>query len=198
MLIVYIAIILVILGFIFVITSVEVRKEIVVERTGFPRGNADAALMDQQNPSSEVTESSLSELSEMFRNENHSALDSTAVTEHEGSISQENNFAKSLFDVTLYIDESGMSLESGQIDPVSLKKVIREGSGTAEIGADALMIRIGKKLFRYDYYRLDKVGGSGESVLLSVRGSAGATIVIADDPSFFPSVSSEYSLFVNR
>ena len=198
MIIVYLAIILVILGFIFVITSVEVRKEIIIERTGSSHRIADTVLPDQKS-GHDGAESSLPRLSERFPEESSLKTNSAVIAEEDDVvISQEKSVTKSLYDVTLYVDENGISLEPGQIDSASLKKVIREGSGTAEISADALMIRIGKKLFRYDYYRLDKVGGSGESVLLSVRGSAGATIVIADDPSFFPCVSSEYSLFVNR
>jgi hypothetical protein len=198
MIIVYLAIILVVLGFIFVITSVEVRKETIIERVGPSRGFPETAFRGPDKSDSGNTESPAPHLSDMFKNENSLEIVTTEISEHEMSIPQENPSVKSLYDVTLYVDENSISFESGQIDPASLKRVIREGSGTAEISPDALMIRIGKKLFRYDYYRLDKVEGAGESVLLSVRGSSGVTIVIADDPSFFPRVSSEYSLFVSR
>jgi hypothetical protein len=197
MTILYLAIILVILGFIFVVTSVEVRKETVIEKVPVRR-SAKRTEADQKQSAQEVSDFSQPHLSDAFRNENSLDIDEVIIKEQAPSSTQEDSSAKSLYDVILYIDANGISLESGQLDPAALNKVVREGAGTAEISSDSLMVRIGKKLFRFDYYRLDKVGGSGESVLLSVKGSVGASILIADDPSFFPRVSSEYSLFVSR
>jgi len=122
MIIVYLAIILVILGFIFVITSVEVRKEIVVERTGFSHRIADTALTDQK-PGYEVAESSLSRLSERFPDESSLKTDSAVIAEDDVVVSKEKSVTKSLYDVTLYVDKNGISLESGQIDSASLKRV---------------------------------------------------------------------------
>jgi hypothetical protein len=181
MFILYISIILVVLGFIFILTSVERRK-------------APVSAADEEPQLVSVKETDPGEGSYVQPLPKEPA---DTVPEASGSSAPGKNVEDNgqMFEVVIYNDESGITLENGVIDPSTLKNLSREGRGTADVTSEAVTVRIEKKLFRFDYYRLDRVGGRNDCVVLSVKGAKSSFIMISENPGFYDKVNSEFSRF---
>lgn len=182
MYILYISIVLVVLGFVFILTSVEKTKKTVILKDDEPEyvpvreTSKDSAV---QTPADATTQS---EPVSMMK-DNAAASDQTVPASGE------------MYEVVVYNDESGITVDHGEIDPSTLKNLSREGRGTADVTSDAVTVRIEKKLFRFDYYRLDRVSGQNDCVVLSVKGARSAFIMISEQSGFYDKVFSEFSRF---
>jgi hypothetical protein len=178
--ILYISILLVVLGFIFILTSVEKKKVSETRSSSYTKDRISKPVVYTEEESSDE------KMFEQVRMSVPSAPVATTTLHNEEA---------GIYEVILYSDESGVSLDKGTVDASNLKNLSREGRGIAEITRDAVTVRIEKKLFRFDYYRLDRVAGQNECVVLSLKGSKGASIMISENPLFFNRVNSEYLQF---
>jgi hypothetical protein len=178
--ILYISILLAVLGFIFIITSVEKKKASEVRTQPYPKERLSTPVVytEEDSPAEKTYE------------QVRMSVPSTPM-----AVTTLHNEEAGIYEVILYSDESGVSLDKGTVDASNLKNLSREGRGVAEITRDAVTVRIEKKLFRFDYYRLDRVAGQNECVVLSLKGSKGASIMISENPLFFNRVNSEYLQF---
>jgi len=182
MYILYISIILVVLGFVFILTSVEKRKTAVNVQDDEPQFVDVRDNVSGAGSPLPVTRKGDSE--------------PVSVTTTNSTVSEQPAInASEVYEVVIYNDESGITIEHGVIDPSTLKNLSREGRGTADVTSDAVTVRIEKKLFRFDYYRLDRVTGQKDCVVLSVKGAKSAFIMISENSGFFDKVFSEFSRF---
>ncbi|HNX60490.1 MAG TPA: hypothetical protein PKK43_15415, partial [Spirochaetota bacterium] len=105
------------------------------------------------------------------------------------------------FEVTLYTDEHGVSMDSGvqfSSDFASLKNIVRVGRGIAEISPDGVTIRIEKTLYRFDYYRLEKIISRENHAVLSIAGASGSHIVVSEDSDFPEKLQKAYTIFQGK
>ena len=165
----YIAILLVLLGFVFIYTSIEVRK------TGTRESGA-ASLPDEPAAQPAFADSAESEVSEAETFPVPDPFD----PEH-ASVPAE-------FSVVLYIDDKGVVLQDSSTGILeengAYDEFTRVGSGTAVIGADALSVRIDKKLFRYDYHRIREIKLREGVSVVYLKGDSRGNIFIAENVLF--------------
>ncbi|HEY1407023.1 MAG TPA: hypothetical protein VF857_10475 [Spirochaetota bacterium] len=185
-LILYIAILLVIVGVIFVITSVEVVRspKKSVFYPSYPTDYTETELNIDLKPETGGSELPRVEIPQ-------EKVSSIGVSRSDGHT----------FDVVLYNDENGISLSGDGLsadDAFSLKNVIRVGKGIIEIGPDGITLRIEKTLFRFDYYRLDRLIPRDFFVILAIQGSKSAHIIVSEDSLFSKKVLDAYSLFQGK
>lgn len=190
----YIAVLLVLLGFVFIYTSLEIKKIStgVSAKKGVRRDSFDD-LPEIDLPEEPAASSEIS-----VRN----PAPETAVLSDEEFQAEEPPSAPSSFDIVLYSDEKGVSLfdsasgileEKGAYDEFS-----RIGSGTAQIGADALSVKIGKKLFRYDYHRVREIRLRDGVAVLYLKGDSRGNIFIAENDLFAKVLDETFTRYTQK
>jgi hypothetical protein len=183
-LILYLGIVFVLVGVIFVVTSVEiVKKPMGTQRIPLAKDSTDQMI--QVTP---------------FVNEEHSTTGEVSNNDqdHSGKTSAGTVLGKDYYDVVLYNDDSGSltgSMEMEHVDPANIKNINRIGRGIAELGDDGVNIRIDKNLYRFDYYRLDNFGINQNYAVFGVKNIKTRHIIIADDEQFPKILMSKYKKF---
>jgi|GEM_PF-3381779 len=189
MIILYLAILVVIVGVIFVITSVEVVRP----------GGKSAKSKNTVYSMPDFEDKDLPGFEDM---DNRSFERDVQVDTGRTEIQQRKNILDgSSFEVVLYNDENGISMDENRnilTDLSSIKNVVRVGRGIAEVGSDGITVRIEKTLYRFDYYRLEKVVSRENHAILSIVGASGAHIIVSDDGLFPKSLQNSYSSFQGK
>ncbi|MGL4368780.1 MAG: hypothetical protein ACRCUT_03795 [Spirochaetota bacterium] len=183
--ILYIAIILVLLGFVFIYTSVEVRK------APF-RTEAASAGKDEDLPDIDLGSSaSFPDLSLVAQ---------SVLTEPGKPAETEFLPDQAVFPVVLYVDEKGgVTLEGGALSDASgYGSFARVGAGTGEVLSDALTVRIDKKLFRYDFFRVREITAKGDCAALFLQGDSRSNIFIAENDLFAKVLSDRFTSYMNK
>jgi hypothetical protein len=179
----YIAILLVLLGFIFIYTSVEVRRPA-------SRGQGSAPASSGNEPHEEPVPS--------VRIDPLPAEEDTVTAGSQA----ETAAAPSEFNVVLYMDDKGVVLsdsstgileENGAYDEFT-----RIGGGTAVIGSDALSVRIDKKLFRYDYHRIREIKLREGVSVVYLKGDSRGNIFIAENVLFARVLDETFSRYSRK
>lgn len=194
MIILYLALIVVIIGVIFVITSVEVvrpgRKSSVKDRMTELTADKDNNRTPDHSISSNVSEEY--NLPEVDLSDDHDVADEKAGKDLLNDTS---------FEVILYTDEHGVSMDSGvqfNSDFASLKNIVRIGRGIAEISPDGITIRIEKTLYRFDFYRLEKIISRDNHAVLSIAGASGSHIIVSENSDFPEKLQKSYTIFQGK
>lgn len=194
MIILYLALIVVIIGVIFVITSVEVvrpgRKSSVKDRMTGLTADKDNNRTPDHSISSNVSEEY--NLPEVDLSDDHDVADEKAGKDLLNDTS---------FEVILYTDEHGVSMDSGvqfNSDFASLKNIVRVGRGIAEISPDGITIRIEKTLYRFDFYRLEKIISRDNHAVLSIAGASGSHIIVSENSDFPEKLQKSYTIFQGK
>jgi hypothetical protein len=181
-LILYLSIVLIIVGAIFLITSVEV-----VRLSNAPvKAKSGVAMND--NAVAE-TQGHNGDSRNEYLDRSYTIQSGVSI----GDISGLNSF-----DVTLYNDENGISFrDSNEIlsDISMIKGVVRVGRGIAEVGEGGLTVRIEKTLYRFDYYRLDRLETNGNFAILSLQGVNGKSILLSEHEEFSKKIKGSFSSF---
>ena len=182
----YIAVLLVLLGVFFVYTSLEVRK---VGGAAAPQGGE--PLFDEDIPAP-MTETPSPAVSSFVAEEVHSS--SPAVTDNDSSSKD--------FNVVLYVDEKGIVLpdssagileENGAYDDFN-----RIGSGVAQVGSDALSVRIERKFFRFDYHRIREIRLREGVAVVYLKGDSRGNIFIAENVLFARVLDESFSRYSQK
>lgn len=194
MIILYLALIVVIIGVIFVITSVEVvrpgRKSSVKERMTGLTADKDIYRTPDHIVNDIVPEEY--NLPEVDLSDDHDVADVKAGKDLLSDTS---------FEVILYTDEHGVSMDSGvqfNSDFASLKNIVRVGRGIAEISPDGITIRIEKTLYRFDFYRLEKIISRDNHAILSIAGASGSHIIVSENGDFPEKLQKSYTIFQGK
>ena len=194
MIILYLALIVVIIGVIFVITSVEVvrpgRKSSVKERMTGLTADKDIYRTPDHIVNDIVPEEY--NLPEVDLSDDHDVADVKAGKDLLSDTS---------FEVILYNDEHGVSMDSGvqfNSDFASLKNIVRVGRGIAEISPDGITIRIEKTLYRFDFYRLEKIISRDNHAILSIAGASGSHIIVSENGDFPEKLQKSYTIFQGK
>lgn len=185
--ILYIAVLLVLLGVFFIYTSLEVRR---VGSASAPQGKT--PLFDEDIPAP-APETPAPSAAGFVPDEPHSAS-SPADTDADTRPSD--------FSVVLYVDEKGVVLpdssagvleESGAYDGFT-----RIGSGVAQIGADALSVRIERKFFRFDYHRIREIRLREGVAVVYLKGDSRGNIFIAENVLFARELDESFSRYSQK
>lgn len=194
MIILYLALIVVIIGVIFVITSVEVvrpgRKSSVKERMTGLTADKDIYRTPDHIVNDIVPEEY--NLPEVDLSDDHDVADVKAGKDLLSDTS---------FEVILYTDEHGVAMDSGvqfNSDFASLKNIVRVGRGIAEISPDGITIRIEKTLYRFDFYRLEKIVSRDNHAVLSIAGASGSHIIVSENGDFPEKLQKSYTIFQGK
>ena len=189
--IVYIAVLLVILGFVFVYTSLEVKKV----SSAAPLGKEDCR--DDDLPDVDLPVESPATSVSGFDTRVPSAFMSADASPVEESPS-----VPSAYNIVLYSDEKGVSLfdsTSGILEEKgAYDEFTRIGSGTAQIGADALSVKIGKKFFRYDYHRVREIRLRDGVAVLYLKGDSRGNIFIAENDLFAKVLDETFTRYTQK
>lgn len=180
-LILYLGIVLVLMGVIFVVTSVEIVKK--------PAGRS---VVVQKNEHRVTAAPSGTEESSVRENYDEPGIELPENSER--SVVLEKDF----YEIVMYNDDSGSlnnGIETDKVDPVNIKNINRIGRGIAELGDDGVNIRIDKNLYRFDYYRLDNLDINQNYAVFGIMNMKTRHVVIADDDQFPEILMSKYKKF---
>ena len=184
----YIAVLLVLLGVFFVYTSLEVRKVSQGEGGAVPRERG--PLFDEDIPSPSTQPPTVSS----FVSEEVPSPPAPADTVTDTRPSD--------FNVVLYVDEKGIVLpdssagileESGAYDGFN-----RIGSGVAQVGSDALSVRIERKFFRFDYHRIREIRLREGVAVVYLKGDSRGNIFIAENVLFARVLDESFSRYSQK
>lgn len=178
MIIVYLAAVLIIVGILFIFTSVEKRTVPIQNEADFDSKNfpePDSIDLPLKSDVSALTET---ELPPIKKNE-----------------------PEGFYSVVVYKDENGVS-SGAEADAdngnLSLQSVTRIGHGVAEILDGSIILRIEKKLFRYDFYRIDSLIKKGQALIVTSKGVKGCDIIYSEDNTFFQEAIDKYNRYESK
>ena len=178
MYILYISIILVVLGFVFILTSVE-KKRVVVN-------DDDALYVPPVEPLQEIN----------LSDTDYPQRSSIAAEKADESVNIEKPPADDIFEIVIYNDESGVALANGNVDASTLKNLSREGRGTADVTKDAVTVRIEKKLFRFDFHQVANIKcGSNYIALFLKKSKSSRLFVFRSNPDLSARAKEIYNNF---
>ena len=187
----YIAVLLVLLGVFFIYTSLEVRKVSQGEGAA-PQGQS--PLFDEDIPAPAADSPSPSISGFVSGEADSSPIPADTVTDTDTSSKD--------FNGVLYVDEKGIVLpdssagileESGAYDGFS-----RIGSGVAQVGADALSVRIERKFFRFDYHRIREIRLREGVAVVYLKGDSRGNIFIAENVLFARVLDESFSRYSQK
>jgi hypothetical protein len=102
------------------------------------------------------------------------------------------------FSVVFYTDEKGQAMTDVVSDNSAFDGFLRVGEGVAEIGSDAMNVRIGKKFFRFDFHRIRDVLPRGETAIVYFKGDIKGNIFIAENDRFVNVLIEQFSLYSQK
>ncbi len=93
-------------------------------------------------------------------------------------------------EVVLYEDPERISVDvaenDAEINVENLARFTRVGEGTVDIFKDGINLRIGKRLYRFDFAKIDNVYAGRNHIVLTLKGTGNARVMVFKNSKRIP------------